>query len=119
MANRIKQALQFMIDLRAAEWLDPQIVRLGKDATQLVETGKPGVLWARLANGKPIQIHVGSSSVSVPSHFDLRLKVGRKKSQPTVWQVIQKLEDYDAPAGGGELTYHHKQHEEDGGDRLN
>jgi hypothetical protein len=119
MANSIKKRLESLIDRRAPEWLDPQIVKLGKDSTQLVETGKPGVLWARLANGKPIQIHVGSSNVSVPSHFDLRLKVGRKKSQPTIWQVIEKLEDYDEPAGGGELTYHHKQHEEAGGDRLN
>lgn len=115
--NKIKQKLQDMIDQRAPEWLDRQVVRLGKDDTQLIDTGKPGVLWARLANGKPIQVHV--SGVNVPSRFDLRLIVGRKKSQPSIWQAITILEDYDAPAGGGELTYHHKQHEEEGGDRLN
>src|SRR5690349_7142071 len=114
MANRIKQAVQSMIDLRAAEWLDRQVVRLGKDATQVIQTGVPGVLWARLSNGRPIKIHVGAANV--PSHFDLHLLVGRRKSQPSIWQVILTLEDYDAPAGGGELTYHHKQHEEDGGD---
>ncbi len=113
----IKKRLESLIDRRASEWLDEQSVRLGKDTTQVIETGKPGVLWARLANGRPIKIHVGTADV--PSRFNLRLKVGRKKSQPAIWQVIYTQEDYDAPAGGGELTYHHRQHEEDGGDRLN
>jgi hypothetical protein len=116
MTKPIKRTVQDMIDQRAPEWLDRQVVRLGKDSTQLIDTGVPGILWARLANGKPIKVHV--SGVNVPSRFDLRLIVGRKKSQPAIWQVITILEDYDAPAGGGELTYHHKQHEEEGGDRL-
>jgi len=116
MANRIKKKFETLIDQRSAEWLDRQVVRLGKDSTQLIETGKPGILWARLGNGKPIPIRVGSAAV--PSRFDLHLLVGRRRSQPAIWQVILTLEDYDDPAGGGELTYHHKQHEEDGGDRL-
>jgi hypothetical protein len=117
MPKPIKKRLESLIDLRSSEGLDRQLVRLGKDSTQLIDTGKPGLLWARLSNGRPIKIHTGTANV--PSHFDLHLLVGRKKSQPSIWQVILTLEDYDDPAGGGELTYHHKQHEEDGGDRLN
>jgi len=117
MANKIKQKLQDLIDQRAPDWLDFQLVRLGKDATQVIETGKPGILWARLGNGKTIKVHVGS--VNVPSRFDLHLVVGHRRSQPMIWWVIYALEEYDAPAGGGELTYHHKQHEEGGGDRVN
>jgi hypothetical protein len=116
MAKSLKEKFEALIDQRSAEWLDLQIVRLGKDSTQLIDTGKPGLLWARLENGKPIKVHVGSANV--PSHFDLHLLVGRRKAQPKIWYVLVMLEDYDAPAGGGELTYHHKQHEEGGGDRL-
>jgi hypothetical protein len=117
MASRIKKNFEALIDQHSAKWLDRQVVRLGKDSTQLIDTGKPGLLWARLSNGRPIKIHTGTANV--PSRFDLHLLVGRKKSQPSIWQVILTLEDYDDPAGGGELTYHHKQHEEGGGDRLN
>lgn len=114
--GKIKRNLDKRIDQRAGEWLDRQVVRLGKDDTQLIETGKPGVLWARLSNGRPIKVR--TNTTNVPSQFDLHLVVGRRRSQPNIWQVIYTLEDYDEPAGGGELTYHHKQHEEEGPDRL-
>lgn len=117
MATKIKRNLEKMIDRRAPDWIDFQLVRLGKDSTQLIATGRPGILWARLSNGKPIQVRTGSANV--PSRFDLHLVVGRRRAQPNIWQVIYTLEDYDDPAGGGELTYHHEQHEEGGGDRVN
>ena len=117
MPPRLRQQFESMIDRRSAEWIDRQVVRLGKDSTQLIETGIPGVLWARLRNGRPIKVHV--KSAAVPSQFDLHLLIGRRRSQPAIRQVITSLEDYDGPAGGGQLTYHHKQHEEAGGDRLN
>lgn len=116
MPTQFKKGVKSMIDSRSSEWLDRQVVRLGKDATQVIETGVPGVLWARLANGRPIKVH--TTAANVPSRFDLHLVVGRRRSQPSLWRVIYTLEDYDGPAGGGELTYHRLQHQEEGGDRL-
>src|SRR5690349_12523903 len=109
MTNKIRTGLLKLFNTLAAEWLDIELVRLGKDSSQVVETGTPGLLWARLDNGKPIKVRVGIANC--PSRFDLHVLVGRKRRQPKVWQVIDVQEDYDNPAGGGELTYHHHQHE--------
>jgi hypothetical protein len=116
MATKSQRKLEKMIDRRGPDWIDFQLVRLG-NASGDVQTGKPGILWARLGNGKAIRVRTGSANV--PSYFDLHLVVGRRRTQPNIWYVIYTLEEYDDPAGKGELTYHHEQHEEKGGDRLN
>jgi hypothetical protein len=116
MAGKIKRSLERLIDQRAPEWMDEQLVRLG-NLSGTVLTSTPGKLYARQYNGKVIIVHNGTANV--PPIFDLHVRIGRKKSLPNIWQIIHTQEDYDTPAGGGQVAYHHEQHEEAGADRLN
>jgi len=115
MPKNIPQLVRDEIQEHGSEWVDYQFVRLG-DLSGVVLTAIPGVLNARLYNGKVIPVH---NTANVPPVFDLHLKVGRSKSLPTIWQIIEVMEDYPTPAAGGQIAYHHEQHEEGGGDRLN
>jgi hypothetical protein len=116
MATKLKRVFEKLIDRRAPEWMDEQLVRLG-NLSGTVLTSTPGKLYARQYNGKVIIVHNGTANV--PPIFDLHVRVGRKKSLPNIWQIIQVEEDYDTPAGSGQVAYHHEQHEEGGADRLN
>jgi len=104
----LKNTLHKTIDDRSSEWLDRQIVWLG-DYAQDVLTDVPGVLYARQINGKVIEVY--NHTAMVPATFDLQVLIGRSKTLPTTWQIIAIRETYDTPAGGGQLAYHHTQHE--------
>jgi hypothetical protein len=110
----IRQRLTKLIDERAGEWLDEQVVWLG-DYDQTVLTDTAGMFSARQVNGKVIKVY---NSAHVPPTFDLQVKVGRSKSLPNIWQIIAIRETYTEPAAGGELAYHHEQHEFPGGDTV-
>lgn len=97
-----------------SEFLGWQVVRLG-NYEEIVESGTPGRYFARQYNGDVIEV-VNTARAS--PRFDLHVLVRRTKTQPNVWKIIEVLEDYTDPAEEGELGYHHKQHEEDGPDRL-
>jgi hypothetical protein len=114
MAKSIKQLIRRDIDTYGAEWIDRQPVLLG-DYTATVQTGVPGVLYARQYNGKVIEVY---NFANVPPTFDLHVIVGRKKTLPTTWQIIEVRETYLSPAGGGQIGYHHEQHEFPNGDTV-
>ncbi|MCI0554087.1 MAG: hypothetical protein L0287_24320, partial [Anaerolineae bacterium] len=59
-------------------------------------------------NGKEIRVH---NSARVPARFNLQVLIGRNKNLQKTWQIIAVRETYDEPAGGGEIGYHHEQHE--------
>jgi preprotein translocase subunit SecE len=107
MANKIKKNIQKLIQQEAPEWMDEQLVRLGNYSHQVL-TSVAGRLYARQYNGRVIVVYNGAH---VPAIFDLHVRVGRKKSLPNIWQIIAIEDDYDTPAGSGQLAYHHTQHE--------
>lgn len=90
-----------------SEWINEMDAWLG-DTTGTVETGTGGVLYARLANGKVVKVH---NSLGVPADFDLHVRIGESRHQRKLWQIIRIAEDYDIPASGGRVGYHHEQHE--------
>jgi hypothetical protein len=96
------------------EWTEIQPAWLG-DLAGTVETGTLGVLYARLSNGKVVQVH---NTFGVPPTRDLHVKIGRSRVLSRIWQIIEVVEDYDTPAAGGEIAYHHAQHMFGHGDML-
>ena len=110
----IRKNLKRTIEKYAAEWTEIQPAWLG-DFTQTVETGTPGIYYARLLNGRVIQIH---NTQQVPPTFDLHVQVAQNRHLPKIWQVIRVVEDYDAPAAAGQIAYHHSQHEFPAGDTV-
>jgi hypothetical protein len=103
----LRKQLNQIIDSRSSEWLDRQVVRLG-DLEGQVLTETSGVLYARQVNGKVIRAY---NAAQVPATFDLQVLVGRDRNLPNVWQIIAIRETYGTPAGGGQLAFHHTQHE--------
>jgi hypothetical protein len=97
-----------------AEFQNVQTVRLG-NLSHVVETGTPGLLWARQWNGKEIKV---INRANVPSDFDLRVLVGSSVIQPSLWFILLNMEDYLTPAAGGRIGYHHAQHEFGGPDEV-
>jgi len=97
-----------------AEFQNVQTTRLG-NLSHVVETGTPGLLWARQWNGKEIRV---INRANVPSDFDLRVLVGSTKIQPGLWFILLNMEDYLTPAAGGRIGYHHPQHELGGADQV-
>lgn len=95
-------------------WISRQVVRLG-NLSRTVQTGTPGVYYARQYNDDVIEVY---NAMLLPPKFDRRVEVGEHRQAPGRWQIIRGLEDYGVPADGGQIGYHHEQHEEAGGDRL-
>jgi hypothetical protein len=114
MPKETKRDFRRYVRKTGSDWLNEQPVRLGNDSG-VVETGIPGRYYARQFNGAVITV---TNSVHAPPDFDLHVLVRRSKFQPNIWQITEILEDYDDPATGGRLAYHHEQHEEAGPDRL-
>lgn len=90
-----------------SDWIGEQIVRLG-DYSGEVLSDTPGRLLARQVNGRVIEV---INRALAPAKIDLHALVRRSRIQPDVWQITEILEDYESPAAGGEIAYHHKQHE--------
>lgn len=109
--NDFQKAIQRL----AAEYQNLQTVRLGKLDGVTVETGTDGLLWARQWNGKEIKVY---NRALAPADFDLRVLVGIYRTQPGKWFILQTMEDYLTPAGGGRMAYHHSQHEFGGPDEV-
>jgi hypothetical protein len=105
--KQIQKQIRKTIKREAAEWLHEQDAWLG-DFSGVVETGVSGILWARLANGNAVRVH---NSTGVPADFDLHVKIGENRHLRKVWQILRVVEDYDTPASGGRIGYHHTQHE--------
>lgn len=112
MAKSIKQLIRRDIETIGAEWIDKQPVLLG-DYSATVQTSTPGVFYARQYNGKVIEVH---NTANVPPTFDLHVIIGRKKSLPNIWQIIEVRETYLSPAAFGQIGFHHSQHEFPNGD---
>lgn len=114
MADPRKQ-LTRKIQRESSEWLDVQPAWLG-DYSHTVQTGTSGTFYARLINGKVVQVF---NQARVPATYDLYVRIGRRRSMPNIWQIIETVEAWTTPAASGQIEYHHEQHEEGGADRVN
>jgi hypothetical protein len=109
-----KKQLEKKIRKESAEWLDEQPAWLG-DFTHVVTTNVAGIFNARIINSKVVKVY---NQARVPPTYDLYVKIGRKRSLPQVWQIIEVLESYTTPAASGQIEYHHAQHEFPAGDTV-
>ena len=109
-----KKQLTKKIQRESSEWLDVQPAWLG-DYSHTVPTGDSGTFYARLLNGKVIKVY---NQARVPAIFDLYVRIGRRRSIPNVWQIIEVVEAWSTPATSGQIEYHHQQHEFPNGDTV-
>lgn len=109
--NPIQKAVRAL----GSDWIGEQVVRLG-DYDEVVITDERGKYFARQNNGQVIKV---VNTIYAEPRFDMRVLVRRSRVQPNIWKIAEILEDYDEPISGGNIAYHHTQHEEGGPDRLN
>jgi hypothetical protein len=110
-AAEFKKAIQQF----GADYTNIQTVRLGRLDGVTVLTETQGVLWARQWNGREIRVH---NKAMVSARFDLRVLVGVSRTQPGRWVILDEMNDYLTPAGGGAIAPHHEQHEWGGDDMV-
>lgn len=106
---------QNAVNRYGSEWLEKQVVFLGNESGVVVHPKISGMYWATQQNKKVISVF---NAVNVQAAPDLQVLVGRKKSQPHRWQIIEERDAYLEPAGKGGVGYHAHQHMVDGGDRV-
>lgn len=113
--KKIRDKIDKRIQRVGAEWMDKQVARLGNFARTVQVPNKLGVYYARLGNGKVIEVH---HTTGTPPTFDLRVEIARARNVPTVWQILRIADDYDTPATSGEIAYHNLQHQFGHGDMV-
>lgn len=87
-------------------WSQTTAASLG-DESGVVPTGVDGMVYARLRNGETIEVF----NDVAPERAGLKVKLGRRKEEPTLWRVISWRNAYSKPQVDSGVKHHHKQHE--------
>lgn len=113
--HEIGKSIRKQISVFGSEWMgEPQGAFLG-DYSQQVVSPNAGMYYARLYNGKLIEVY---NAANLPAKFDLHITIGRKKSRPDRWILIEERSSYLAVAGHSGVAGHWHQHTVDGWDRV-
>lgn len=83
--DRLKQ----LIVKNSSEWLERVPAYLGNIAG-VVATDVIGIDWARMTNGQEVKV----LNRVAPQIFDTKILIGKSKTTPNVWQVINVRETY-------------------------
>lgn len=109
--SKVKELFRRLIKRDSGEWLEKQPAWIGNLEGAI--SADHGMIHARLHNGNVIRV----MNRVAPERFDMPVIVGRSRTLPTVWQVIEVRDAFDDIVGDGERDYHVVQHEEEGPDR--
>jgi hypothetical protein len=86
-------------------WLEEVPAWMG-DKDGQVTTGIAGMVYVRTVEGQLLEVFNNTA----PAEYNLLIKIGRRKDQPDLWQVIGRREVWDVP-GTSSVVHHHEQHE--------
>jgi hypothetical protein len=86
-------------------WLEEVPAWMG-DKDGQVTTGIAGMVYVRTVEGQLLEVFNNTA----PAEYNLLVKIGRRKDQPDLWQVIGRREVWDVP-GTSSVVHHHEQHE--------
>lgn len=102
--NKDKQTLVKIVRKHGGEWLEKIPVITGNRAG-VVDAGS-GRIWVRFSNGTEARVLNGLA----PLAFDRHILVGRLRSQPNIWRVVEIRESY-VESASNTVPAHHEQHE--------
>ena len=111
-ARKIKRGIEKLFKRADGEWLQTTTAALG-NGDGVVQSDVGGLIYARLRNGETVKVY----NDVAPADFDVRVLIGKKKEQPTLWRVIAVRDAYGIPQAP-RVKYHHEQHELDGPDEV-
>jgi hypothetical protein len=86
-------------------WLEEVPAWMG-DKDGQVTTGIAGMVYVRTVEGQLLEVFNNTA----PAEPNLLIKIGRRKDQPDLWQVIGRREVWEIP-GTSSVVHHHEQHE--------
>lgn len=113
--HELGKSLRRQIGKFGSEWVDePQGAFLG-DYAGTVVSPTAGMYYARLYNGKVVPVF---NAANLQAKFDLHVTVGRKKSRPDRWLIIEERGSHLPSAGHSGVGAHWHQHTVNGWDRL-
>jgi len=113
--QEIGKSIRRQIGRFGSEWVDePEGAFLG-DYSEQVVSPNGGFYYARLYNGKLIEAF---NIANVEATFDKHVKVGRKKSRPDRWLIIEERGSYLPTEGYPGVGAHWHQHTVKGWDRV-
>src|SRR4026208_1494737 len=102
--SEIRKAIRSLIKKDSGEWLEQQSGWVGgMNGVVEIPDGKCNV---RLLNGNVVEV----VNRLAPGRVDMPVRIGRSRTLPEVWQVIEIRNVFDTPAGGGAIRYHYQQH---------
>src|SRR5688572_15107372 len=110
--RKIKRNIEKLFKRAGSEWEQVTTAALG-NSDGVVQSDTDGLIYARLRNGETIKVY----NDIAPSDFDVRVLIGRKREQPTLWRVIAVRDSYSIPQAP-RVPYHHEQHEFGGPDMV-
>lgn len=94
-------------------WMEHIPARVG-NKSDVVSTGTFGMIWVQtLDDGQEMEVY---NNVAEPK-AGLVVTIGRRKDQPSLWQVILQRNLWATPGATG-VPYHHEQHELMGPDEI-
>lgn len=102
--TRIIRNLKNLIKQNSGEWLEKQPAWLGKKNGEVIAGN--GLVYIRFHNNKE---EVAVNTIA-PQRPDIPVIVGRSRTLPKLWQVIQIRDAFNVPASGGAVPYHYQQH---------
>jgi len=100
----LQNKLLRLVNANSGEWIEIIPAVLG-NLDGVVVTDTSGVNWARTVNGVEFTVY----NRVAPEVADTKVKVGRSRSAPNIWQVIEVRETYAAPSSGY-IKFHAAQH---------
>jgi hypothetical protein len=103
-ARKIKRKIDDLFRRVDSEWEATTTAALGNSAG-VVKSDVEGMIYARLRNGDTIKVY----NDVAPDDYDLRVIIGRRKEQPTIWRVIAVRDSYSVPVAP-RIKYHAEQH---------
>ena len=103
-ARKVKRKIDRLFKRKDSEWESTTTAALGNSAG-VVRSDVAGMIYARLRNGDTIKVY----NDIAPNDFDVRVIIGRKKEQPSVWRVIAVRDSYSVPQAP-RAGYHAEQH---------
>jgi|SRR6185503_12960837 len=103
-ARNIKRKVEQLFRRADSEWAQKTTAALG-NADGVVKSDTDGLIYARLRNGETVKVY----NDIAPDDFDVRVLIGRKKEQPTLWRVIAVRDAYAIPQAP-RVKYHAEQH---------
>jgi hypothetical protein len=109
-----KQKIKKQVKKIGDFWIQRLFANLGDYNGVVNVANTENLVYFRIENGQVLK----AINDVVPAVYNLPVFVGREKSQPAVWKIIEQRKVYAGTAEPSYVKFHHQQHEYPNGDTV-